>query len=187
MASESIAHSAFSLMGYWLTAHSGSRNNICYNKFNTWDLWGASYVQPIITHFLATWPWKSNIRLDEIAKVATWVNTNRAEEHGLLLKMGNDRIWNSDWGHVYISPSPPPPTHTCPTLWQTYAWLCLISNCIFILYSYTFVQNFHNNTMPCINLSEHWTTLPPSKSRPLKSHGFEDNLMVSQWGTKISQ
>ena len=29
----------------------------------------------------------SNIRLDEIA---TWVNTNWAEEHGLLLKMGND-------------------------------------------------------------------------------------------------
>ena len=30
--------------------------------------------------FLATWPRKSNIRLDEIA---TWVNTNREEEHGL--------------------------------------------------------------------------------------------------------
>ena len=27
MASESIAHSAFGLMGYWLRAHSGSRNN----------------------------------------------------------------------------------------------------------------------------------------------------------------
>ena len=27
IASESIAHSAFSLMGYWLIAHSGSRNN----------------------------------------------------------------------------------------------------------------------------------------------------------------
>ena len=82
---------------------------------------------------------------------------------------------------------PPPPPHTCPTLQQTYAWLCLISHCIFVRYSYTFVQNFPNNTMPCINLSEHWTTLPPSKSKPLKSHGFEDNLMVSRWGTKISQ
>ena len=27
MASESIAHSAFGLMGYWLKAHSGWRNN----------------------------------------------------------------------------------------------------------------------------------------------------------------
>ena len=27
MASESITHSAFALMGYWLRAHSGSRNN----------------------------------------------------------------------------------------------------------------------------------------------------------------
>ena len=27
IASESIAHSAFGLMGYWLVAHSGSRNN----------------------------------------------------------------------------------------------------------------------------------------------------------------
>ena len=48
-----------------------------------------TYVQPIITHFLATWPRKSNIRLHEIA---TWVNTSWAEELGLLLKMGNDRI-----------------------------------------------------------------------------------------------
>ena len=28
-------------------------------------------------------------------------------------------------------PPPPPPPHTCPTLRQTYAWLCLISHCIF--------------------------------------------------------
>ena len=28
MASELIAHSAFGLMGYWLRAHLGSRNNI---------------------------------------------------------------------------------------------------------------------------------------------------------------
>ena len=114
MASESIAHSAFSLMGYWLTAHSGSRNNICYNKFNTWDLWGASYVQPIITHFLATWPWKSNIRLDEIAKVATWVNTNRAEEHGLLLKMGNEQAWEMTVFEIQTRDMytyPPSPTH----------------------------------------------------------------------------
>ena len=27
MASESIAHTAFQLMGYWLRAHSGSKNN----------------------------------------------------------------------------------------------------------------------------------------------------------------
>ena len=27
MASESTAHSAFGLMGYWLRTHSGSRNN----------------------------------------------------------------------------------------------------------------------------------------------------------------
>ena len=27
MTSESIAHSTFGLMGYWLKAHSGSRNN----------------------------------------------------------------------------------------------------------------------------------------------------------------
>ena len=48
------------------------------------------------------------------------------------------------------------------------------------------------NTMPCINLSEHWTTLPPSKSRPLKSHSHgltrrHKNLMVnrftSRWNT----
>ena len=59
-------------------------------------------------------------------------------------------------------PTPPPaPTHTCPTLRQTYAWLCLIfSLYFFVRYSYTFVQNFHDNTMPCINLSEYWTTLP---------------------------
>ena len=30
MASESIAHSAIGLMGYWLRAHSGSRNNCNY-------------------------------------------------------------------------------------------------------------------------------------------------------------
>ena len=29
MASEAIAHSAFSLMGYWLRAHLGWRNNYC--------------------------------------------------------------------------------------------------------------------------------------------------------------
>ena len=29
-------------------------------------------------------------------KIATLVNTNRAEKHGLLLKMGNDRIRNLD-------------------------------------------------------------------------------------------
>ena len=34
---------------------------------------------------------------------------------------------NSELGHTY----PPPPTHTCPTLRKTYAWLCLISHCIF--------------------------------------------------------
>ena len=28
------------------------------------------------------------------------------------------------------TPTPPPP-YTCPTLRQTYAWLCLISHCIF--------------------------------------------------------
>ena len=78
--------------------------------------------------------------------------------------------------------TPPPPTLYLSILWQTYAWLCLISHCIFVLYSYTFVQNFHDNTMPCINnyLSEYWTTLPLSKSRPLKTHGFQDNLMVSR-------
>ena len=64
-----------------------------------------------------------------------------------------------------------PPTHTCPVLRQTYAWLCLISHCVFfVLYSYTFVQNFNDNTMPWINLSEYWRTLPPSKSRPIKSY-----------------
>ena len=63
---------------------------------------------------------------------ARWnCNTNRAEEHGLLLKMGIDRIWNSGLGTYISSPPPHPPTHTCPTLWQTHAWLCLISNCIF--------------------------------------------------------
>ena len=38
--------------------------------------------------------------------------------------------------------------------------------------------------MPCINnyLSEYWTTLPPYKSRPLKTRGFHDNLMVSRRG-----
>ena len=122
MASESIAHSAFSLMGYWLTAHSGSRNNICYNKFNTWDLWGASYVQPIITHFLATWPWKSNIRLDEIA---TWVNTNRERNMDYSLK------WEMTILEIQTRNIHTPSPHNCPTLWQTYAWLCLISHCIF--------------------------------------------------------
>ena len=34
---------------------------------------------------------------------------------------------NSELGHTY----PPPPTHTCPRLRKTYAWLCLISHCIF--------------------------------------------------------
>ena len=36
MASESIAHSAFGLMGYWLTAHLGSRNN-CYKVTTATD------------------------------------------------------------------------------------------------------------------------------------------------------
>ena len=31
MGSESIAHSAFGLMGYWLRAHEGERNN-CFSK-----------------------------------------------------------------------------------------------------------------------------------------------------------
>ena len=44
MASESIAHSAFGLMGYWLKAHSGSRNNCLIDypigsaKFGQWLL-----------------------------------------------------------------------------------------------------------------------------------------------------
>ena len=71
--------------------------------------------------------------------------------------MGNDGLWNSDKGHTY-----PPPPHPYLFNTQTYAWLCLISHCIFCsLFNYTFVQNFHDNTMPCINFSEHWTTLPP--------------------------
>ena len=43
---------------------------------------------------------------------------------------------NGKWPYLkfrqgtYIPP-PPSPTHTCPILWQTYAWLCLISHCIF--------------------------------------------------------
>ena len=45
---------------------------------------------------------------------------------------------NGKWPYLkfrlgtYIpQPPPPPPPHTCPTLRQTYAWLCLISHCIF--------------------------------------------------------
>ena len=33
IASESIVHSAFGLMGYWLIAHMGSRNNIVNYSF----------------------------------------------------------------------------------------------------------------------------------------------------------
>ena len=79
--------------------------------------------------------------------------------------------------HPYLSNTP---TNLCMALFN-------FSLYFLFFYSYTFVQNFHNNTMPCINLSEYWTTLPPSKSRPLKSQGFEDNLMVSRGGTKISR
>ena len=32
MASESIAHEAFSLMGYWLRGHEGGRDNNCFSK-----------------------------------------------------------------------------------------------------------------------------------------------------------
>ena len=32
MGSESIAHEAEGQMGYWLTGHSGSRNNYCFSK-----------------------------------------------------------------------------------------------------------------------------------------------------------
>ena len=54
------------------------------------------------------------------------------------------------------TPTPTPPPHTCPTLRQTYAWLCLISHCIFCSLFIYFCAEFS-----CINFSEHWTTLPP--------------------------
>ena len=72
---------------------------------------------------------------------------------------------NGKWPYLkfrlgtYIAP---PPTH--PYLSNTPTNLCMaLFNFVivfFVLYSYTFVHNFHDNTMPCINLSEYWTTLP---------------------------
>ena len=53
-------------------------------------------------------------------------------------KMGNDQAWEMTVFEIqtrdmytYPPPPPHPTTHTCPTLRQTYAWLCLISHCIF--------------------------------------------------------
>ena len=43
MASESIAHSAFGIMGYWLRAHSGSRNNFNWYRGPVSD-WFSSYL-----------------------------------------------------------------------------------------------------------------------------------------------
>ena len=43
--------------------------------------------------------------------------------------------YSSKWGmtilEIQTGDIHTPLPHTCPTLWQTYAWLCLISHCIF--------------------------------------------------------
>ena len=45
MASESIAHEAEGLMGYWLRAHSGSRNNCQVNiAFNQTKIENTPYI-----------------------------------------------------------------------------------------------------------------------------------------------
>ena len=41
MGSESIAHSAFGLMGYWLRAHEGEKNNCFFSKI---QLVGKKYI-----------------------------------------------------------------------------------------------------------------------------------------------
>ena len=84
---------------------------------------------------------------------------------------------------------PRPPTH--PYLSNTPTNLCMaLFNFVivfFVLYSYTFVHNFHDNTMPCINLSEYWTTLSPSKSRPLKSWGQSHGLTMKHKNLTVNR
>ena len=65
-----------------------------------------TYVQPIITHFLATWPWKSNIRLDEIAA-----------SHGKIPTGQRNMAYSSKWEMTILeiqtrdihTPPPRPP------------------------------------------------------------------------------
>ena len=47
-----------------------------------------------------------DVRLDEMVPNGIKMGKYR-QGHGLLLKMRNDDIWNSDLGHTY---QPPPPT-----------------------------------------------------------------------------
>lgn len=60
-----------------------------------------------------TFPWNSDLRQSEMA-------TNDIKM-GLLLKTWNNRIWNSDKGHAYSHPYPPP----LPPLRGTLTWLHL--------------------------------------------------------------
>ena len=53
MTSESMAHSAFDLMGYWLRAHSGSRND-CEIFLTMYDVQSSSALLNNVTAWKVT-------------------------------------------------------------------------------------------------------------------------------------
>ena len=72
MASESIAYSAFSLLVYWLRAHSGSRNNIIVKY--SWEWWNRFFFwsKEIIHSYRQLWlePWTSDLNSKAITSKA---------------------------------------------------------------------------------------------------------------------
>ena len=94
------------------------------------------------------------------------------------------------------TPTPPPP-HTCPTLRQTYAWLCLISHCIFcslFLYLSTEFSGQYNAMRKFVRALDNPPPIQEQTSQVSrfwgKSHGLtmrHKNLTVnrftSRWNT----
>ena len=93
------------------------------------------------------------------------------------------------------------PTHTCPTLWHTYAWLCLISHCIFcslfIYFCTEFLWQYHamhkffraldNPPPPFIQeqtsrVSRFWGQ---SHGLTMRHKNLTVNRFTSQWNTLI--
>ena len=160
MASESIAYSAFSLMGYWLRAHSGSSNNNYSSRPH--GLWVNSLfgLQPLGLLTQSPFRLKEQLLISLIPKISEELHTVICAAYyytffsNVALKKQHKARWNCNMGkyqpgrgtwptpqngkwtylkfrlRTYIPPLPTPP-NTWPTRRQTYAWLCLISHCIF--------------------------------------------------------
>ena len=90
---------------------------------------------------------------------------------------------------VHILP-PAPPTHTCPTLWQTYAWLCLISHCIFCSLFLYFCTEFSWQYNAMRKFVRALDNPPPHPRADLSSLTIRHkhltvNRFTSQWNTLI--